>query len=204
MKLDPAKHRVFFCINKITVLNYKEFQMALWGKSENLGAIGPTSVTVVGTASSDFWTAAALGISTVPTGTTILLDNGVEGFVVVESALSADLVRVGKMSGVGTDVNQAYSATYCDQPLYLKNDPGYAESSADGSLGRTQRPVGLGTVEAEATAQTVWSADHTGWVGVTTYMDMHNNLRVKKETFVAMSGIDTTGTVREYPGSFGG
>ena len=30
-----------------------------------------------------------------------------------------------------------------------------------------------------------------GWVGVTTYVDMHGNLRVKSETLVAMSGITT-------------
>ena len=30
-----------------------------------------------------------------------------------------------------------------------------------------------------------------GWVGVTTYIDMHGNLRVKSETMVAMSGIST-------------
>ena len=30
-----------------------------------------------------------------------------------------------------------------------------------------------------------------GWVGVQTYMDSDNNLRVKKEVLVAMSGITT-------------
>ena len=34
---------------------------------------------------------------------------------------------------------------------------------------------------------------HQGWVGVTTYIDTHGNLRVKSEVLVAMSGI-TTGT----------
>jgi hypothetical protein len=33
-----------------------------------------------------------------------------------------------------------------------------------------------------------------GWVGVTTYLDAHNNLRVKKEILVAMSGITTGNT----------
>ena len=33
---------------------------------------------------------------------------------------------------------------------------------------------------------------HQGWVGVTTYIDMHGTLRVKSEVLVAMSGIDTT------------
>jgi len=37
-----------------------------------------------------------------------------------------------------------------------------------------------------------------GWVGVTTYLDNLGNLRVKKETLVAMSGI-TTGNAPAYP-----
>ena len=37
-----------------------------------------------------------------------------------------------------------------------------------------------------------------GWVGVQTYMDNQNNLRVKKEILVAMSGI-TTGNQDAYP-----
>ena len=36
-----------------------------------------------------------------------------------------------------------------------------------------------------------------GWVGVTTYVDNQNNLRVKKEVLVAMSGI-TTGNQDAY------
>ena len=40
---------------------------------------------------------------------------------------------------------------------------------------------------------------HQGWVGVTTYIDMHGNLRVKKETLVAMSGISTGEFGINYP-----
>ena len=39
---------------------------------------------------------------------------------------------------------------------------------------------------------------NAGWVGVTTYNDNLGNLRVKKETLVAMSGI-TTGNAPAYP-----
>ena len=41
---------------------------------------------------------------------------------------------------------------------------------------------------------------HGGWVGITTYVDMHNNLRVKTETLVALnieSGDQSDDTV--YP-----
>ena len=41
-------------------------------------------------------------------------------------------------------------------------------------------------------------ATNAGWVGVTTYNDNLGNLRIKKETLVAMSGI-TTGNPDSYP-----
>ena len=34
-----------------------------------------------------------------------------------------------------------------------------------------------------------YAPQHAGYVGVTTYMDMHGNLRVKTETLVAMGSI---------------
>jgi hypothetical protein len=162
--------------------------MALWGNQDNL--TGPTPVTVIGTASSEFWTASASGLSGIATGTTVLLDGGDSGFVTLEGELSTDLFRVGKMSGVGTDVNAAFPATYSEQPISLKNDPGYAESSADGSLGRTQKPVGVSTAEIIAGAATTnFGGIHAGWVGVTTYVDGDGNYRVKSETFVASSSV---------------
>ena len=46
----------------------------------------------------------------------------------------------------------------------------------------------------ENAAGSAFQVDHTGWVGVTTYTDSEGNLRVKKETLVAMSGITTGNT----------
>ena len=40
---------------------------------------------------------------------------------------------------------------------------------------------------------------HAGWVGVTTYTDMHGTLRIKTETLVAMSGITTGSDGIRYP-----
>ena len=47
-------------------------------------------------------------------------------------------------------------------------------------------------------SNTQYNVDAEGWVGVTTYIDNEGNLRVKKETLVAMSGI-TTSTAFPYP-----
>lgn len=176
--------------------------MALWGKSDlKTGPAG--QVTVVGTASSEFWTVGGPDFvgAGITTGDTVLLGTpaGSEGFVTIERFFTNTLARVGKMSGVGTDVNQAFDAAYCDQPISLKNDPGYAESSADGSLGRTQVLAGVTTDGMDKTTPdgsgvgiaTVAGGFHAGWVGIMTYVDMHGNLRTKTETFVAASGIQT-------------
>ena len=160
--------------------------MALWGTSDNSTIPGaPGTVAVVGTASSEFWT---VDTDAVPAGITILLDGGDEGFVTVESVIAPGLSRVGKMSAVAAG---SYAATYCDQPISLKNDPGYAESSADGSLGRTQKPVGVATAGVDAANDAGRGGFHAGWVGIMTYVDMHGNLRQKTETYVAASGIQT-------------
>jgi len=179
--------------------------MALWGKSDfKTGPAG--QVTVVGTASSEFWTVGGPDFvgAGITTGDTVLLGTpaGSEGFVTIERFFTNTLARVGKMSGVGTDVNQAFDAAYCDQPISLKNDPGYAESSADGSLGRTQVVAGVSTAGIDAIAPgltTSVGGIHAGWVGIMTYVDMHGNLRTKTETFVAASGIETGN--RPFPGA---
>lgn len=59
--------------------------------------------------------------------------------------------------------------------------------------------VGLSTIGAQHANQTQFETG-TGWVGVTTYTDMHGNLRVKKDLLVAMSGIQT-GNLPIYDGN---
>jgi hypothetical protein len=105
----------------------------------------------------------------------------------------------------------AHAATYCNQPISLKNDPGYVtefgppveqNTAGIGSIGRIQKPVGVSTDEAQETNGTVWEIG-VGWVGVQTYMDNSEQppvMRVKKEILVAASGIETGH--RPYPDVF--
>lgn len=173
--------------------------MALWGTKDNLegtdfSPAAPTSVVVAGTASSEFWTAQGSEFTGVPTGTTILLgtEPGEDGFLVIESLLAPDLVRCGKMSAVAAG---SYPAVYSEQPISLKNDPGYAESAANTTTGistiRTQVAAGIATAGVDAANAAGRGGFHAGWVGIMTYVDMHGNLRQKTETFVAASGIET-------------
>ncbi len=56
--------------------------------------------------------------------------------------------------------------------------------------GKESQVVGVGTDGQRLSVGTKFETG-AGWVGVTTYTDMHGNLRVKKEILVAMSGIQT-------------
>lgn len=57
---------------------------------------------------------------------------------------------------------------------------------------------GVAGAGVTAATGTRFELTHEGWVGITTYIDSEGNLRVKKETLVAMSGI-TTGNTPLYP-----
>ena len=173
--------------------------MSLWGNTDNL-AVGGVSgnVVIAGTATSEFWTATVTGAENIPTGTAIVLGaGGVGGFAVVEAGISSTVVKVNALSSVpGSYASYSFS----QQPISLKNDPGYAETSADGSLDRTQKAAAVSEATNASVSGTIYEVG-VGWVGVTTYMDNSHSpalLRVKKEILVAASGI-TTGGVREYP-----
>jgi len=51
---------------------------------------------------------------------------------------------------------------------------------------------GVDETEVGLAATTAYAVSHGGWVGITTYTDMHGNLRVKSETIVAIgiTGLD--------------
>ena len=51
--------------------------------------------------------------------------------------------------------------------------------------------AGAGLDSAQTTS---YALTHAGWVGMTTYIDASGSLRVKTETLVAMSGIQTGNT----------
>ena len=72
-------------------------------------------------------------------------------------------------------------------------DPHYSELNTD----YDSLVYGISETSAQATVPAGYENGDCGWVGITTYVDTHGNLRVKRETLVAMSGI-TTGNI-VYP-----
>lgn len=164
--------------------------MALWGSNDNITTFGTIAVS---------------GTTVTGTGTTFTSDVTV-----------GQVIRVGARGGVGThygaavitgitsdrvltiDTTDGLSATSIAATSYYVTE--LPKSSVLDSVYQEGRSDADALVYGVATADhggTVYDLDHAGWVGVTTYIDMHGTLRVKKETLVAMSGI-TTGSL-PYP-----
>ena len=136
--------------------------------------------------------------------------------IVLNTALSASLA-----SGVAVTITQASAATGVvnltrgivgsiavnDSLIFKYNaitlDSDIAANIAEDDTLTFQRFVGgydrtvygISTATGGAgigSANDLYHVGHQGWVGVTTYIDMHGTLRIKSEVLVAMSGIDTT------------
>tara|TARA_B100000965_G_scaffold7480_2_gene5806 strand:+ start:2602 stop:3105 length:504 start_codon:yes stop_codon:yes gene_type:complete len=164
--------------------------MALWGSNDNITTFGTIAVD---------------GTTVTGTGTTFTTDVEI-----------GQVIRVGARGGVGTHYGAAViTGITSDRVLTIDTTDGLSatsiattsyfvttlpKSSVLDSVYQEGRSDADALVYGTATADhggTAYDLDHAGWVGVTTYMDMHGNLRVKKETLVAMSGI-TTGSL-PYP-----
>ena len=65
-----------------------------------------------------------------------------------------------------------------------------AEGEFQGTAGKVIYGVDnteQGVVNGKTGDARKYAAPHAGWVGITTYLDMHGNLRVKTETLVAIN-----------------
>jgi hypothetical protein len=152
--------------------------MALWGKADEIFSPGTVSVNyntleVVGSGTS--FTAASEGdVISIGIGKTFgeAVIVGVTSALVLKIASSRFLNGM-QISGVKYAISQ--------KPKYTMQDSHY---SADDIYGVDENEAGIAKT-------TKYSVEHSGWVGVQTYIDMHGELRVKTETLVSMSGIST-------------
>tara|TARA_B100000579_G_C22493587_1_gene693573 strand:+ start:62 stop:622 length:561 start_codon:yes stop_codon:yes gene_type:complete len=175
--------------------------MSLWGKNDN-----------VTTASSGIITASSFNGTVVGSGTTFTnyevgqtLTLGIgatAGFGVIESITdntnmqlkgsSSNIVR-SMDAGVNVFQGSADAFTVGARPTSLTEDPNFAPSSSRAQRSYTSKVYGVNKEiqQQRKSVDSKYAPTHAGWVGVTTYVDTHGKLRVKSETFVAMSGITT-------------
>lgn len=169
--------------------------MALWGNNDNVGSAGTVSL--------NYATATVTG-----TGTSFGIDGGCSegdvirfgtrgsgstyyGDAVIVSIASSESLTIGSTMGLSGAAIAGAQFTVSQLPKSSVLNSVYSEASYG-----TPDSLVYGVANAEGVSSE-YIVTHEGWVGVTTYLDNEGNLRVKKETLVAMSGITTGGI--DYP-----
>ena len=198
--------------------------MALWGKTNVVGSGGSVSLNystgVVTGAIDGAGAGTSFGsVGAAKTGDIIRFGSrGPEsstggtgtffGDAVVVSIASTTSLTIGSTAGLSGAAIAVTSFYIAESPQFLIGDSSYSETNSDydkivygvgsGTLSdESQIGSGQTTTENPSAAERVaapYLGTTAGWVGVTTYVDTHGNLRVKNECLVAASGINTVGT----------
>jgi hypothetical protein len=165
--------------------------MALWGTADGIYSPGTVAVdyateTITGTGTS-------FGAAGISTGTVIVIGvGGTFGQAVISGVTSERVISIATTQYLSGAVISGVGYTLTQKPIYTLEDTNYYILG----VGNTINAIfGVDTYEQDAVnaSGSQYHSAHAGWVGIHTYIDMHNNLRVKSETLVAFSGI-TTGT----------
>ena len=174
--------------------------MALWGNKDlvyddGTVAVNLTTRKVVGTGTT-FNTAG------IHTGNVITVGAGATfGYAVISKVDDARNLSIASTSGFVAGLSTvAAGAVYAisAEPGYTVYDTNYRAPEVQTGLSTnpvTRSVFGVDTAEAQAVRDddSQYIPQHAGWVGITTYIDMHGKLRVKSETLVAM-GKDSNGS----------
>tara|TARA_R100001594_G_scaffold52958_1_gene86600 strand:+ start:290 stop:832 length:543 start_codon:yes stop_codon:yes gene_type:complete len=174
--------------------------MALWGNNDNVTSRGTVTVdyaakTVTGNAGGSGTQFGATGSA--QEGDVIRFTKaGVYfGDAVITGITSARSLSIGSTAGLSGDAISASGFTVTQLPKYTITDSSFSEANPDGA-----DEYVFGIAAAGISTGTVYKTG-AGWVGVQTYMDTSQSpeqLRVKSEILVAMSGIGT-GNEPVYP-----
>jgi len=176
--------------------------MALWSNNDAVPGLATARYTVAANANADgtctvtgtgssFGLDGCAGIGTVirfgadARGRTINVGAGHTYFgdAVIVAVANSESITIASTSGL-SQVGFTTSARFTTCPQSGVTDTVYQEK---GVTDRDSVVYGISTTTTGS-----YHVAHQGWVGVTTYVDMHGNLRVKSEVLVAMSGITTT------------
>ena len=176
--------------------------MALWSNNDAVPGLATARYTVAANAAADgtctvtgtgssFGLDGCAGIGTIirfgadARGRTINVGAGHTYFgdAVIVAVASSESITIASTSGL-SQVGFTTSARFTTCPQSGVTDTVYQEK---GVTDRDSVVYGISTAISGS-----YHVPHQGWVGVTTYVDMHGTLRVKSEVLVAMSGITTT------------
>ena len=172
--------------------------MALWGNTDLIYNDGTIAVnldtkTVTGT----------VGVVTFPTSgistsDVITIGAGATYGYASITGFTSTTISIASTAGIVAGITTVPAGTIyfvSEKPLYTVVDSVYSAPESK-TVGYSTSPVftgvfGVDAIEVGVAKTTPYAVTHSGWVGVTTYIDTHGNLRVKHEVLVA-GGILTT------------
>ena len=158
--------------------------MALWGTKDTVYSTGNVNVNVTtGVVTKQSGAIAWTAGNGVKVGQIITVDGTAEG--VIESIDSATQLTIGTEYLPSSNIsNKGYEIR--EKPKSTLFDSNYGPGEI----------FGVDTAEQEAARDddSQYRPAHAGWVGITSYTDMHGNQRVKTEVLVAGSSISGDAT----------
>ena len=158
--------------------------MALWGTKDTVYSTGNVNVNVTtGVVTKQSGSIAWTSGNGVKVGQVITIDGTSEG--VIESIDSATQLTIGTEYLPSSNIsNKGYEIR--EKPISTLFDTNYGAGEI----------FGVDTAEQAAAREdnSQYRPAHAGWVGITSYTDMHGNQRVKTEVLVAGSSISADST----------
>ena len=158
--------------------------MALWGTKDTVYSTGNVNVNVTtGVVTKQSGSIAWTSGNGVKVGQIITVDGTTEG--VIESIDSATQLTIGTEYLPSSNIsNKGYEIR--EKPISTLFDTNYGAGEI----------FGVDTAEQAAAREdnSQYRPAHAGWVGITSYTDMHGNQRVKTEVLVAGSSISGDST----------
>ena len=158
--------------------------MALWGTKDTVYSTGNVNVNVTtGVVTKQSGSIAWTAGNGVKVGQIITVDGTAEG--VIESIDSATQLTIGTEYLPSSNIsNKGYEIR--EKPISTLFDTNYGAGEI----------FGVDTAEQAAARDdnSQYRPAHAGWVGITSYTDMHGNQRVKTEVLVAGSSISGDST----------
>jgi hypothetical protein len=165
--------------------------MALWGAKDDIGSSGTVSLNystlIVTGAGTTFGQVGAAA-----TGDVIRFGDRAGtyfGDAVIVGIASTTQLSIANTSGLSGAAIASTSFSVSQLPKYTVLDSHYTKLAGI-NTGYDALVYGADVSETQASVDTAYSLTHSGWVGIMTYM-CDGELRVKTETLVAMSSIES-------------
>jgi len=161
--------------------------MSLWGTKDTVYSTGNVNVNVTtGVVTKQSGSIAWTSGNGVKVGQVITVDGSAEG--IIESIDSATQLTIGTEYLPSANIsNKTYEIR--EIPKSTLHDTNYAVGEIFG-VDTTE----IGVANGASGNARKFAPPHSGWVGITSYTDMHGNLRVKTEVLVANSTISGDST----------